>query len=131
MFNEELLSFSRALLPEDRSVILVGFLDFVEDLLPSHISFQILACIIDLREDTFGRRCRELDALVKDVGSHHGRRRGGRGNSGQELLGGSKDCSSSDGSSIGEDRRQERLGIAVWRGGSGRQYFTLWWGLKW
>jgi len=77
------------------------------------------------------RKRRELDALVKDVGSHHGRRRGGRGNSGQELLSGSKDCSSSDGSSIGEDRRQERLGIAVWRGGSGRQYFTLWWGLKW
>ena len=78
------------------------------------------------------RKRRELDALVKDVGSHHGRRRGGRGNSGQELLGGSKDCSSSDsGSGVGEDHRQERLGVAVWRGGSGRQYFTLWWGLKW
>ena len=77
------------------------------------------------------RKRRELDALVKDVGSHHGRRRGGRGNSGQELLGGSKDCSSSDGSGVGEDHRHERLGVAVWRGGSGRQYFTLWWGLKW
>ena len=66
MLNDELLSLSGALLLEDRFVILVGLLDFVEDLLPSHISFQVLASVIDLREDTFGRRCRELDALVLD-----------------------------------------------------------------
>ena len=78
------------------------------------------------------RKRRELDALVRDVGGHHGRKRGGRGSSGQELLDGSKECSSSDGSSVGEDRRKERLGLAVWRANGGiRHTFTLWWGLKW
>ena len=69
------------------------------------------------------------DFLLKNIKSSHPS--GGRGNSGQELLGGSKDCSSSDGSGVGEDHSQERLGVAVWRAGNGRQYFTLWWGLKW